>query len=170
MRQLAVERATERRRRLQRNSQTMKGTSMKRQRPRVVVALLVLLSACGGVSPKVTIDRADRAAFTSVRGFQLAEEQQWHARAAWPTAEQHRAVNVKVSQAYQLIIDTASLGIALPPGSKLSAADLAAVIRLEQVVTDIVALARSAPTNVQQAATAAQSKVGVLVSAVKGGA
>lgn len=141
-------------------------------RPRrrlAMFSLCVLLASCGGVSPKVTIDRADHAALASVRAFQLSEEAAWHASAVWPTAVQHADINGKVSQAYQLIVAVANLGISLPPGATLTAADLAAVAQLAQVVADLVALTQRATPAVQQQAAAAQQRVAALRAAVLGG-
>ena len=154
----------------------------------LLIALLFTLPACASAPPKVVIDRADRAAYLAVRGFQTLEEVAWHSRLAWPTPKQHADINAKVSQAYQLIVDVANLGISLPPGSKLTMEDLAAVTKLTAVVADIVALTQcasadvirdgatselapcvSASAAVRQAATSAQSKVETLAASVKGG-
>lgn len=137
----------------------------------LTIALLVTLTgaACAGhLSPKVAIDQYDRAAYTSVRSFQVAEEAAWHAKASWPTAAQHQDINAKVSRVYQLIIDTANLGVALPPGSSLSAADLAIIGNLQTVVADLVVLVKGAPPATVTAAGAIQTQTNNLVAKAKG--
>ncbi len=151
----------------------------KRPKPKaigLVLALCVLLTStvltaggcAGNPTPKVVVSTADRAAYEAIRAFQVAEESAYHAKLPWPTDQQHRDINAKVSQAYTLVIDVANLGLALPPGGKLTAADLAAVGQLTQAVADIVALAAPAPPNVQQAALTAQAKAQALASSVGG--
>ena len=150
----------------------MKILRIRARRLSLALGLAVVLLASSGsscsthVAPKVVIDTADRAAYDALRTFQTAEEAAWHANAGWPTPEQHKTINGKVSKAYTLIIDVARIGIALPPGSTLSIADLAVVAQLTTAVADIVDLANG--TSVQTQATAAQTKVGALVAGVSG--
>ncbi len=142
--------------------------------PLLLVVALVGLPACSqngapATSPKVIIDTADRGAFDALRAFQLSEEAAYHAKLPWPTPAQHQSINVKVSRAYQLIVDVATIGIDLPPGNTLTVADLDVIAQLSTIVADIVALTRSgAAANLQTAAVTAQTKVAVLTTAVKG--
>lgn len=107
----------------------------------LLAALLVATVACAGhASPKVTIDVADRTAYGALRILDIAEEGAYHAKGAWPTPAQHQAISVKFSQAYQAVVDTANLGIALPPGSKLTPADLAIIGKLTTTVADLATL------------------------------
>ncbi len=108
-----------------------------------VVALIV--AGCATLSPKATVDKYTRLAYTSTRAFQTTEEAAWHAHAPWPTGPEHQALNAKVSQVYALITAVANTGIALPPGKTLSVADLALIGNLEQVVADLLALVRGTP-------------------------
>ena len=139
----------------------------------ILALALTLLPACSqngapAPAPKVVIDTADRAAYTALRTFQIAEEAAYHARLPWPTPTQHQSINAVVSQAYALVISVANLGITLPPGARLSAADLVVVGQLTQIVADLVALTRSADPTTAAAARTAQTKVTALTSAVKG--
>lgn len=138
----------------------------------VLLAIVLGASACAHplASPKVVVDVADRTAYAALRAFDVAEETAYHAKAAWPTPAQHQVLSAKISQAYQLVIDTANLGLALPPGSKLSAADLAAVGKLTAVVSDMAALvgAPGISADITSTFTAFQAKATALVTSVKG--
>jgi hypothetical protein len=129
---------------------------------------LVASAGCGGISPRVTIDKVDRAAYTALRGLQTEEEATWHANVGWPSADQHQAINGKISQAYTLIVDVANLGLSLPANASLSTADLSAVEQLTTLISDIMSLVQSAPAPVQSNAAVAQARVQDLVRTVTG--
>jgi len=143
--------------------------TVSRTRAVGVALVLVLAAGCGGVSPKVAIDRADRAAYVALRTFQVQEQAAWHGRAAWLSADRHVEINRRVSAAYQLIADVANLGISLPQGSHFTVDDLAALAKLTQVVADIIQLTKGAPPVVQQDAAALQRTAAALKAAVAGG-
>ncbi len=129
-------------------------------------ALVVALVGCGGpVSVKQQIDRADRTAFASLRAFQQVETAAFKAGLAWPTAQQHKTINAKLSEAYLLVIDVANLGIAIQPGAPTPAALATDLARLQALAADIIALAGSAPPNIVAAAAKAQTDTQALVAA-----
>jgi hypothetical protein len=135
----------------------------------ILVALLLTLPACAGRSVKQNLDTADRAAFASLRAFQVSESAAYHAKLPWPTPDQHQQIGAKLSQAYTLVIDVAEAGIALQPGASLPAALQAEMIILTKTVLDIVALAHTAPQPVQDQAARAVSDTASLVNRVTGG-
>jgi len=144
-------------------------TESVRTRRVVLLAVLLVASACGGVSPKAAIDRADRSAYVALRTFQQAETGAWQTRQRWLSADRHIEINRRVSAAYQLIADVANLGISLPPGSHFTVDDLAALAKLTQVVADILQLTKGAPPAVQQQAAVLEGKADALKVAVAGG-
>ncbi len=148
-------------------------------RTRIVSALALaclittagIAPACGGKTPpKVVIDVADRGAYQALRALDVAEEAAYHAKGPWPTPPQHQAVSQKFSAAYQAVIDVANLGVALPRGATLSAADLAVVGKLTTVVGDMAVLvgAPGAGHDIATAFQAFQAKATALVNSVKG--
>lgn len=133
-----------------------------------LVAVL-LLTACHHTPPKVAIQQADRAAYTSLRAFQVAEEQAWHAKAAWPDATTHQAIGRTLSGAYTLVIDVAQAGLALQDGQPVPTQIAAELTQLTTLVADLVRLATKAPADVQAKASDARVSTTALVAAVKGG-
>jgi hypothetical protein len=132
----------------------------------LLVALGLSITGCAGnLTPKVVIDKADSTAYVSTRAFQEAEEIAWHAKAPWPSAAQHQVIGTKLSGIYQSIIDVANIGLALPPGTTLSLADLAAVAQLEQLVVDLSTLI--SPPAVPTAPTAATTTAKPTATAAK---
>lgn len=124
------------------------------------VAMILLAVALGGLaltsqacahnlSPKVTIDVADRTAYAALRVVDVDEETMYHANASVITPAMHKQISAKISQAYALVIDVANLGVNLPAGAKLSAADLQIVGQLTQVVADVAALIPASNANLQ---------------------
>lgn len=138
----------------------------------LAVALAFVAGACAGhLTPKVQIDRADRVAFESLRGFQLAETAAFRAGLPWPTDAVHRQINAKLSSAYALVIDVANVGLSLQPGQALPADVRASLAALTQAVADILALvAPSAGAEIQTTATAAQRSTATLVTTIQNGA
>jgi hypothetical protein len=135
----------------------------------VAICALVMLVGCGGVSPKVQIDRADRGAFQALRAFQLSETAAFRVSAPWPTADQHKQIGAKLSEAYTLVIDVANIGIALQPGQPLSAAAVSELDQLSKTVADVVALVSpNAGPDVKSKADDASSAVKSLINIVKG--
>lgn len=140
---------------------------LRHLRRTLALVSLVIWSACAARTPKIIIDQADRTAYVSTRAFQTAEEAAWHAKAPWPTAEQHQQIGAKLSGLYQAIIDVANIGIALPPGTNLSAADLAALSQLTQLVTDLTTLVTTATPTIQADWTQAKADIGSLTTRVR---
>jgi hypothetical protein len=135
----------------------------------LLIAIGLVTAACPGkLSPKVGVDVADRTAYSALVAFDVAEESAYHAHAVWPTPAQHIAISVKLSQAYQAVVDVAHVGIALPPGSQLSTADLAAVGKLTTVVADIAALvgAPGVGADITTTFNSFQAKASALVTSV----
>lgn len=82
-----------------------------------IVTLALTGTACAGhLSVKQQIAVADRAAFTALRGLQVAETAAWKAQAPWPTTPQHQQIGAKLAIAYQGIIDIATLALDIQPG------------------------------------------------------
>jgi len=135
-----------------------------------VVLFAGLLSACAhNLSPKVTIDVADRTAYAALRVVDVDEETLYHQKGAWPTPAQHVDISKKLSQGYGLIIDVANIGLAVPPAGKLSTADLAKVTQLGGLVADLVSLASPATgAKIQTDIQTFVSKANALINAVKG--
>lgn len=149
----------------------------------ILTTLCLAATACattGSTSPKVTIDRLDRGAVGAVRAFQLIEQASWQAKAGWDTPSTHRRIAVLLGGdpscapptpcppgIYDLIIDVANIGLALPPGATLSAADLQAVGALKTAVTDLVAIASpSTDPQVKEKASTAQRAIQALLHTV----
>jgi hypothetical protein len=142
------------------------------------VMLVLALTFAGGaltaetgcaahLSPKVTIDVADRTAYAALRLFDTDEEAAYHAKLITPA--QHQAISAKLSQLYQGVIDVANIGINLPTGGTLSAADLVKINGLALSVTDLATLiAPSVGAALQADYAAFQTKVSALINAVKG--
>jgi hypothetical protein len=130
------------------------------------VALFVI--SCGGLSVKQQIDRADRTAFASLRAFQTTESAAYHAKLPWPTDTQHQQIGAALSKAYDLVIDVAQAGLALKPGDPLPTQLQAEISQLTKLVGDVFALSKTAPPNIQDAATKAQKDTATLVTAVGG--
>jgi hypothetical protein len=119
------------------------------------------------ISAKQQIDRSDRVAFESLHLFQLTESSLYHAKAPWPSAEQHQQIGAKLSQAYVLVIDVANAGIALAPGAKITDQVLSNIATLVKLVNDIVDLVKTAPPNVQAQASKAEADTTALVTTVQ---
>jgi hypothetical protein len=128
-------------------------------------------ASSGSLTPKVQIDRWDRAAAGSVRAFQLVEQASWQAKADWDTPATHHKIAVLLGGdpnctatpttpcapgIYDLIIDVANIGLKLPAGTGLSVADLRAVSALEAAVQDLVSIV-SASSNQQVKEKATQA-------------
>ncbi len=125
----------------------------------------VVEGGCGGnISVKQQVDRADRTAFESLRALQKLEGQAYAAKLPWPTAQQHRDINSKLSAAYLLVIDVANAALALKAGDPLPASLAAASAQLEKLVADIVSLASPGPFAVVDAAKKAQTDTRKLTS------
>lgn len=144
-------------------------------RMRISLTALMVLAlgsfiACAHPSPKVVIDVADRTAYQALRAFDTAEETAYHAKGIWPTAAQHQAISAKFSEAYQAVVDVASLGASLPAGAKLSAADLAVVGKLTVIVDDLAKLLGQPGVGTDVAAkfAAFQTKAAALVASIGG--
>lgn len=133
---------------------------------RLVLIALFFVVACGPVSVKQQIHKADRVAFEALRTFQVVETAAYHARAPWPTDAQHQQIGGKLSQAYTLVIDVANAGIALRPGMPLPAQLVAEIAQLTALVADVVALSTGAPLETRTLATGAQQKTATLMQTI----
>jgi hypothetical protein len=135
-----------------------------------VVVVLLCATGCGaGVSVKQKIDQADRVAFESLRLFQTMETAAYHARAPWPSADQHQQIGAKLSQAYTLVIDVAQAGLTLQAGVPASQQLLTEVALLGQLVGDVLELTRAAPPPIVAQATQAQTATTALIATVTKG-
>ena len=134
-----------------------------------ILFALVFVTACGPISLKQQIDRDDRVAFESLRLFQTMESGAYHAKAPWPTDAQHREIGGKLSQAYTLVIDVASAGLALKTGVQASDQIITETALLGKLVGEIVALTQTAPPNVSAQATKLRNDTTALVHTVTGG-
>jgi hypothetical protein len=131
---------------------------------------LCVQSCAGHLSPKVQIDRADRVAFESLHGFQLAETAAFRSGAPWPPADVHRQINAKLGAAYPLVVDVANIGLQLKPGQAIPADVTQSLATLTQTIADLVALVKPpAPTSLQAKAADAQQKTSALVITIQNG-
>ncbi len=157
---------------------------------RIGMWLLVLGLAGAGLGAacvhpvKVTIDVADRTAYTSARALQKAVEADYQAHQPWPSFEERRKINILLGGdptcqpsatvvckkgIYDLVVDVANIGLALPPGGKLSADDLKNIGLLEKAVTDLVSIVSTkASQSIQDKTAEFNTKAGTLLAVVKG--
>lgn len=136
-----------------------------------LAAVPTTTAGCAPVSVKQQIDRADRTAFESLRTFQRVETAAFKAGLPWPTAQQHRDINSKLSRAYLVVVDVANAALALKPGEPAPAQIAESLGQLQKLVDDVVALASvpAAPPDATTKARKAQTDAQALTRAIPGG-
>lgn len=125
---------------------------------RLVLVVALVLSGCAS-HLIVKVDRADRAAYAAVRGFQNLEEANWHTGASWPSPSEHQQIGQKLSSIYDLINRVASGALAADPKSPLPQIIAEELVQLSAAVVDILALSTNAPPATTKRLTVAHQRL-----------
>lgn len=121
------------------------------------VALTAALAGTGCASSFQQIQRqtyvADSIAYASLSAFQRIEEAQWHAKAAWPTADQHQQNGHDLAIAFATVREVAKQVDAWQAGQPLSENVRHQLTLLSATIVDLLdRVPMTAPNDVKAAA------------------